>query len=75
MHKSRKFKRVRIFRQSNLKITGDLVNQAFDLYNGLVVAQTRRIGGKRFDEHHNKLLLTIEAGLLSLPSGIERDCR
>ena len=38
-----------------------------DLDNGLVIAQTRRIGGKRYDEHLERLLLAIEAGLLSLP--------
>ena len=34
--------------------------------NELVIAQTRRAGGKQYDEHLENLLLTIEAGLLSL---------
>jgi len=38
-----------------------------DLDNGLVIAQTRRIGGKRYEEHLERLLLAIEAGLISLP--------
>jgi len=38
-----------------------------DLDNGLVIAQTRRIGGKRYEEHLERLLLAIEAGLVSLP--------
>jgi len=38
-----------------------------DLDNGLVIAQTRRIGGKQYEEHLERLLLAIEAGLLSLP--------
>ena len=37
-----------------------------DLDNELVIAQTRRAGGKQYDEHLENLLLTIEAGLLSL---------
>jgi hypothetical protein len=35
-----------------------------DLDNGLVISQTRRQGGKAYEKYLEKLLLTLEEGLL-----------